>query len=559
MSFALYLEATMSSRKNSNILDEKIKELECEQSRLLNIVASMKKNEDLHLQLFENMLHEVHVWEIVHDESGKIKTWRLINANPAALKSWGMLLDEVVGKTTEEIFLDSDPVELFMPIIQKIFSEGKPQKWEHFFPSTNQYLQMVTIPFGEYFISTGVDISDEKKRNKELEKEVNRAIAAEEALRESEELLSVTLSNIEDPVFITDDDGCFTFICPNVSYALGFTDHELKMMGNVSGLLGNNLFDVELLEIQSSIANLEKTVANKKGGQRTFLINIKQVAIGEGTRLYTMRDITERKHAEEELAKHREHLELLVEDRTFKLKEAQVELIKVERLATLGRLTATVSHELRNPLGTIQAALFSVENSLERNDSSQVARSLELAERSIGRCVTIIEELNSYARVKDLNISVTSVDDWLSAVFKEQSLPEEISCELDFTSGVRASFDQEKLRQVVVNLIANAVHALQDKQSKGKHLRVSTHPLDDKYEMRFSDNGIGMTPDIKKKVFEPLFSTKGFGVGLGMVVVKNIVAQHHGEINIESNEGEGTTVTLRLPINFSGGRKNQTT
>ena len=65
-----------------------------------------------------------------------------------------------------------------------------------------------------------------------------------------------------------------------------------------------------------------------------------------------------------------------------------------------------------------------------------------------------------------------------------------------------------------------------------------------------------MTSETKEKVFEPLFSTKGFGVGLGMVIVKNIVDQHHGEINIESKEGEGTTVTLRLPINFSGKRKN---
>ena len=270
------------------------------------------------------------------------------------------------------------------------------------------------------------------------------------------------------------------------------------------------------------------------------------------------RDITDRKLAEKELAKHREHLELLVEERTFLLKEAQEELIQGERLTTLGRLTATVSHELRNPLGTIQTALFTIEDSLERNDSSLTVRSVKLAERSIDRCVTIIEELNSYARVKELNIAEASVDDWLMDVFEEQSIPEEISCELDLSSGVRASFDQEKLRQVAVNLISNAVHALQEKTSGRKHLRISTFLLDDKYEIRFSDSGIGMSDDIKEKVFEPLFSTKGFGVGLGMVVVKNIVEQHHGEITIESKKEEGTTVTLRLPVNLPEERKDQT-
>ena len=264
------------------------------------------------------------------------------------------------------------------------------------------------------------------------------------------------------------------------------------------------------------------------------------------------KEVKVRKRAEDELVEYQDKLELLVEGRTHELKEAHSALIQSERLATLGKLTATVSHELRNPLGTIQTSLFSIEDSLERKDPSQVSRSLELAERSIDRCVTIIEELNSYARVKELVVSEESVDTWLKAVIAEQSIPEEIVCKLEPSNGFRASFDPEKLRQVVVNLITNAVHALQDKDSEKKHLLISTLLLDGKYEIRFNDNGIGMSEDVKEKVFEPLYSTKGFGVGLGMVIVKNIVERHHGEINIESKTGEGTTVILRLPINSSG-------
>jgi signal transduction histidine kinase len=265
------------------------------------------------------------------------------------------------------------------------------------------------------------------------------------------------------------------------------------------------------------------------------------------------RNITERKRVQRELVKHHEKLEHLVEERTFELKEAQEELLQNERLATLGRLTATVSHELRNPLATIQTALFSVEDSLENNDYSQVLRPIELAERSISRCVIIIEELNSYTRVKELDISEGSVDAWLRGVIEEQNIPENICCELNLSCDIRASFDQEKLRQVAVNLITNAIHALQEKNSDSKQLQVSTHILDDKYEIRFSDNGVGMSEETKEKVFEPLFSTKGFGVGLGMVIVKNIIDQHHGVINMESKRGEGTTITLRLPVNISEG------
>ena len=260
-------------------------------------------------------------------------------------------------------------------------------------------------------------------------------------------------------------------------------------------------------------------------------------------------EVETRKQAETELVVYQDKLELLVEDRTHKLEETHLALIQSERLATLGKLTATVSHELRNPLGTIQSALFSIEDSLKCNEPQKASRSLELAERSINRCVNIIEELNSYARVKGLDLAEVALDDWLGTVMSEQSLPEGILVDLNLASGLRAFFDQEKLRQVMVNLINNAVHALEDKHSNGKHLRIATCLLDDEYEIRVHDNGIGMPDEVKEKIFEPLFSTKGFGVGLGMVIVKNIVEQHRGEISVESKQGQGTTVMLRMPIN----------
>lgn len=258
----------------------------------------------------------------------------------------------------------------------------------------------------------------------------------------------------------------------------------------------------------------------------------------------------ERKQAEDELIEYRDKLEALVEDRTLELKEAQSELLQNERLATLGRLTATVSHELRNPLGTIRTAVFSIADGLERDDHQNIERALELAERNIIRCVNIIEDLLTYTRIKKLNPTVTAVDDWLQMIVKELDPPQEIQLELDLSSGVKAQIDQDRLRQVLINLINNAVHALMDENSHGKLLKISTHLLDEKYEIRICDNGIGMTEETRGKIFEPLYSTKGFGVGLGMAIVKNIVKRHHGEIIIESKESEGTTVTLCLPIHL---------
>lgn len=248
------------------------------------------------------------------------------------------------------------------------------------------------------------------------------------------------------------------------------------------------------------------------------------------------------------LAKHQNQLELLVDEKTQNLRDAQAELLQRERLSTLGRLTATVSHEILNPLATVRNACFLIHKGTESNDPETINRALELAERNIRRSITIVEELNSYARIKQLNLTETPLDSWLKSVLDEQIIPDDINCELNLSSEIRATFDQEKLRQVVVNIINNGIDALQEISSQNKLLQISTRIQGSEYEIRFKDNGAGMSNETKERLFEPLFSTKNFGVGLGMIIVKNITEQHGGKIDIDSKEGEGTTIILRLPI-----------
>ena len=117
---------------------------------------------------------------------------------------------------------------------------------------------------------------------------------------------------------------------------------------------------------------------------------------------------------------------------------------------------------------------------------------------------------------------------------------------------LQAQSDQDKLRQVIVNLISNAIHALESKPSDHKVMSISLKPLQDMFEIQIKDNGIGMPDEVKEKIFDPLFSTKDFGIGLGLVIVINLVKQHRGKLFVESQPGEGTTVTLRLPVTFNG-------
>ncbi len=134
-----------------------------------------------------------------------------------------------------------------------------------------------------------------------LIEDISEQKIVENAFRDSEELQRIILSNISDPVFITDDTGKFFFICPNVVNGLGFSVEEIEKMGTISELFGDELFSPEELKIHGEIINLEYSLTDKSGIQRDFLINIKQVNIGWGTLLFTLHEITKLKNAEKGL------------------------------------------------------------------------------------------------------------------------------------------------------------------------------------------------------------------------------------------------------------------
>lgn len=241
--------------------------------------------------------------------------------------------------------------------------------------------------------------------------------------------------------------------------------------------------------------------------------------------------------------------------RTAQLEEAQDELLRQERLAVLGKLIAVVSHEIRNPLGTIRTSLFSLGERMRGQDAG-VERILNRAERSILRCDNIIEELLDYSRVRSPDCEPTVIDQWLEEVLDDLAVPEGISLERRLASGGTLPVDRERLRRCVQNIAGNAFQALIEKRKESDAderyvLQVVSLIGNDRLEMRFIDNGTGIPKEHVDKIFQPLYSTRGFGVGLGLPIVKQIMEQHSGGIEIESHPGSGTTVILWLPVGRS--------
>jgi signal transduction histidine kinase len=126
--------------------------------QFLALQSQLLASEERYAKLFDHLSDEVHYWKVKRDEKGAITTWELVDVNPAALKSWGRKKEEVLGKSVNEIF-GFDATNQFIPVVNELFSSGEVQKWVAFFEPTNQYLSMSSIAFGEFFISTGEDIT----------------------------------------------------------------------------------------------------------------------------------------------------------------------------------------------------------------------------------------------------------------------------------------------------------------------------------------------------------------------------------------------------------------
>lgn len=233
-----------------------------------------------------------------------------------------------------------------------------------------------------------------------------------------------------------------------------------------------------------------------------------------------------------------------------KLTETRQELMQSERLATMGQITATVSHELRNPLGTLSSSV-GVLNRLLRQTDPTVREELDRMQRNIRRCARIIEELLDFTREKEVDLRAVAIDRWLAAQLAELTVPEDVTLKLYLASDATVAIDSARFRQVIVNLIQNAQQAIGLREGgsrPGGIVCVRTRVRGDRLELRIEDDGCGMREEVADKIFKPLFSTKAFGVGLGLPLVKRIVARHHGEISIDTREGYGTTVTIRLPL-----------
>ncbi len=265
------------------------------------------------------------------------------------------------------------------------------------------------------------------------------------------------------------------------------------------------------------------------------------------------------RHARNDLHALMADLERQVHDRTAALRSAQDQLVRSEKLSSLGRLSASIAHEINNPLAGILTFAKLMVRTLDQGPPDETTRktlvkNLHLVQRETERCTAIVRNLLDFARERPLTVKDVDVNAAVEEALQLLANPIQLNDltlekQLAPLPPVRADFGQ--LRQACVNVVMNARDAL----PRGGRIWVETRVASGGrfVELVFRDDGPGIPKEVLPKIFDPFFTTKEKGTGLGLSVVYGIVERHGGTIDIRSEPGSGTEVVIRIPTIAPGG------
>ena len=272
--------------------------------------------------------------------------------------------------------------------------------------------------------------------------------------------------------------------------------------------------------------------------------------------VHISRDITQHKKEEEEITRR---LEQMVEDRTRQLKETHEKLLHQDKMSSLGKLSASVVHEINNPIAGILNLIMLMkriiaEDTINQKEIDQFTQYLELMETETRRTSRIVSNLLAFARQSKMEPKRLSINRLIEqTLFLNSNLLKinRVKVETDLNPNLPDLVGSEdQLQQVFMNLVSNAAEAME--ATDGGLLNIKTTHLlgEDKVQIDFSDTGIGIPGGNIPKLFEPFFTTKkkGKGVGLGLSVAYGIVQEHGGSIYVRSKNGEGTTFEVKVPL-----------
>lgn len=370
---------------------------------------------------------------------------------------------------------------------------------------------------------------------------------AEQALRDSEEKYRMLAETAHDMIFIIGRDDLVVYVNTFAAQALGLKPSDI--IGQPREKFFPSSVEKRQYETikrvmdtgQSAYAETITQFRDRKLWLGTWL-----VALRKDDRINAVlgisRDITEQKHAEEILMRSHEELESEVARRMD-------ELVKAKRLSDIGTFAATIAHELRNPLGTINMAASNIR---QKAKDASIEKHLHTIEKKVAESDQIINNLLFYSRIGPPHKEKVNVYDIIEEcidITNDRGRKASVTKDYRSLDGVMVDVDPIQMKEVCHNIMNNAYDAL---PTSGGGIKISGSEEGGLVKISFIDNGMGIKNTDIERIFDPFFTTKTRGTGLGLTVCQQIMKMHDGEIYVKSEPGRGTNVVITIPKGKAG-------
>ncbi len=370
--------------------------------------------------------------------------------------------------------------------------------------------------------------------NTQLESELVERRRAQDATREVEERFR-RLSEAAFEAIIIHDGGILLSTNNQYCEMFGYELEELLGKQVMTLTIAPDSMETVKREIAAGGMGPYEAIGQKKDGTRFPMeVRVRMMEYkGRKARVAAIMDITERKRT----------MEALVQ-RTAQLEAAQEQLVRQERLAMLGQLAGSIGHELRNPLGVISNAVYFLKMSQPDADD-RVKEYLDIIESETRTSDKIVTDLLDFTRIKSLDREPASVSELIRQTLERYPVPPSVKVAIELPADLpRVYADPQHIIQVLGNLTVNACQAMDNTGN----LSLSARAQGDMIIIAVQDTGMGIPTENMIKVFEPLFTTKTKGIGLGLAVSRKLAEANGGRIELQSEPDKGSTFTLVLPV-----------
>ena len=348
-------------------------------------------------------------------------------------------------------------------------------------------------------------------------------------LANENEILESSMHSMTAGVIVIDRDGVVSFANRAVKRIIPVAKQDPTDSHYAAVILEEEIVKlIQHSEENQETVNDREIALDAPGGARIITCSILPLLQREeisGSLVY-IRDITERKHAEARLR-------------------------RAESLASLTTMTAGMAHEIKNPLGSIGIHIQLMQKALKREEGCEkdfFEKNLNILSEEVERLNGIVVDFLFAVRPMDVNLKDKCIENLINESLElvkpeleEEGIDLEISIEEDIPM---LQIDDKLMKQAFLNIIKNAINAMPD----GGHLTISLFRENENVVLVITDDGEGIEKEIQEKIFEPYFTTKDFGSGLGLTLVYKIIKEHDGEIQLKSKVGIGTSFIIKLPV-----------